>query len=359
MEVGTVLMIEKISPNLFRIEIPLPGIVLEIINVYLVKSLKRNLLIDTGLNHPESLEAILQAFELLDVDLKATDIFITHFHVDHAGLAFSLATENTTVFAGLPDTDKILNGLNWDDMFSFASLHGFPRHMMPEVKSNHPEFVFEPSQKPRLTTVGAEGTITVGEQVYKCIHTPGHTKGHLCLYEGTSRLFFSGDHILQGITPNIQLWSHHNDPLGDFLASLNRVYHMDIELVLPGHRAVFRDYREVIQALKKHHRERAAEILSILQKGNGNNSFQIASEMKWDVPYHSWDQFPAFDKWLATGEVIAHLEYLERHGLVEARPGPDQPYAYRIVGSRNLSMSAGILKKESQINEEYEFRWPI
>jgi hypothetical protein len=39
--------------------------------------------------------------------------------------------------------------------------------------------------------------------------------------------------------------------------------------------------------------------------------------MKWDLSYEHWNQFPITQKWFATGEVIAHLKYLEHLGQVQ------------------------------------------
>ena len=37
----------------------------------------------------------------------------------------------------------------------------------------------------------------------RAVHTPGHTPGHLCFAEERTGLFFSGDHVLPRISPNI------------------------------------------------------------------------------------------------------------------------------------------------------------
>jgi len=111
------------------------------------------------------------------------------------------------------------------------------------------------------------------------------------------------------------LWSDDENPLKEYLTSLDKVYNLDVKLVLPGHRSAFNNYRERIQELKRHHQTRANEVLSILQKGS-KNAFQVASQMSWDLTYKSWDLFPVPQKWFATGEAIAHLKYLEEKGKV-------------------------------------------
>lgn len=114
-----------------------------------------------------------------------------------------------------------------------------------------------------------------------CIETPGHTKGHLCLYEPEKKLLFAGDLILSGITPNISLWSHRENPLKDYLASLEKVSQLDISLALPGHRSTISNCRQRIEELKSHYRKRASEVLEIVGKEE-LDAYQVATRMTWN-----------------------------------------------------------------------------
>jgi len=105
--------------------------------------------------------------------------------------------------------------------------------------------------------------------------------------------------------------------LEEYFASLDKVSKLDIELVLPGHRSIFRNCRERIEELKQHHQKRLAEIISILERGE-KHAFQVASEMSWDILCDSWDLFPVSQKWFATGEAIAHLKYLKEKGIIKS-----------------------------------------
>jgi glyoxylase-like metal-dependent hydrolase (beta-lactamase superfamily II) len=153
----------------------------------------------------------------------------------------------------------------------------------------------------------------------------------MCLYEPNKKIFVAGDHILNDITPTIQLYSGEWNPLKEYLKSLDKVHELDIELVLPGHRSVFRHCKERIQELKHHHQKRLGEIITILKKGR-ENAFQVASQMSWDIIYDSWDLFPAFQKWFATGEAISHLKYLEEKGIVRR-----EIQRHNIIFSLNLN----------------------
>ena len=160
--------------------------------------------------------------------------------------------------------------------------------------------------------------IIAGDYRFKCVSTPGHSLGHTCLYEPNKKILVAGDHILIDITPNIQCWSDDHNPLQNYLASLDKVNDMEIDLVLPGHRRLITDHRRRIAELKEHHQRRLKEVISILGD-DPKTAYQVASQMTWDLDCDSWEQFPRAQKWFATGEAIAHLRYLEKKGFITRR----------------------------------------
>ena len=311
-------MIEELLPDLFRIEIPLPNSPLKYLNSYVIRSSERNLVIDTGLNRKECLEAMETGLREIKVDLGKTDFFITHLHADHFGLVGKLVTDTSKVFFNRPDSELIEFWDGWEPMLEYAGQNGFPKGELRNALKSHPGFKFHSQWVPELSILTDDDTIRVGEYHFRCIETPGHTKGHTCLYEAEKKLFICGDHILIDITPNIQCWSDRENPLKNYLTSLEKVRGLDVGLVLPGHRRVFKNHDKRIDELKQHHYRRIEEVLTILNT-ESKNAFQVASEMTWDIDCASWDQFPLAQKWFATGETIAHLRYLEEEGAVGFR----------------------------------------
>jgi len=81
-------MIEEISANLYKIEIPLPGSPLKALNSYVIRNTERNLIVDTGWNQKECLRTMQAGLKELGIDAGKTDFFITHLHADHFGLVF-------------------------------------------------------------------------------------------------------------------------------------------------------------------------------------------------------------------------------------------------------------------------------
>jgi glyoxylase-like metal-dependent hydrolase (beta-lactamase superfamily II) len=310
-------MIEEILANLYRIEIPLPRSPLKSLNSYVIRNAERNLIIDTGWNQEECMTAMQAGLKELGVDVRRTDFFITHLHADHFGLLSDLVTETSKIYFNQPDADRFRSGFRLDDFAHFARLNGYPESELQASLQSHPGFKFRPKQNLGFHILKEGDSLPIGDYRFRCVETPGHTSGHMCLYEPNRKVFVAGDHILNDITPNIQLWTDDRNPLEEYFDSLDKVSRLDIELVLPGHRSIFTDCRERIQELKHHHQKRLDEIVSILEKGD-KDAFRVASEMSWDIVCDSWDLFPVSQKWFATGEAIAHLKYLKEKGVIRS-----------------------------------------
>ncbi|MFC2005969.1 MBL fold metallo-hydrolase [Chloroflexota bacterium] len=310
------MMIEEILPGLYKIEVPLPGSPLKALNSYLIKDQGRFLIIDTGMNRPECMSAMSSGLEELGVDLKKTDFFITHLHADHLGLVSSLVTDTSTIYFNQPDAASVESGGDWYSRIPFADENGFREDECRKALDNHPGNRYGARGNLNFHIVKEGDEIDIGDYSFECVETPGHTRGHTCLYEPDKKLLMSGDHILIDITPNISLWSYDENPLNEYLDSLDKVYDLEIKLVLPGHRRAIDNCQGRIEELKHHHEARANEVLAILGK-DSQNAFQIASQMTWDMDYASFELFPPSQKWFAFGEAIAHLKYLEDKGKVQ------------------------------------------
>jgi len=306
-------MCEEVLPNLFRIKIPLPDSPLRYLNSYIIRESARSLIVDTGLNHTVCLEAMQSGLNRLGVDLSKIDIFITHRHIDHFGLVSKLFTGSTRIFMGRPDKVLLESWKGVGAIAAYARQNGFPENELKAVFDKHPAAQFDLGWMRQSKPLDDGDRLEIGGYHFKCMATPGHTVGHTCLYEPTKKILLAGDHILTDITPNIVCWSDGEDPLRLFLASLDKVGKLSADLVLPGHRRLIKRPADRIDELKQPHARRLAEVLSILN-GCSMNAFQIASKMTWDFVSENWEQFPATQKFFATGEAISHLRYLENAG---------------------------------------------
>jgi glyoxylase-like metal-dependent hydrolase (beta-lactamase superfamily II) len=316
-------MVDEVLENLYRVEVPLPDNPLKSLNAYIVKGGARTLVIDTGLNRPECREVLTASLDRLDVSPSSTDVFVTHFHADHLGLAFLLYEQGATIYLNQPDAERILGFFDRTQLERRAWMNGFPEEEVRTAIDNHPAFRYGVRQDVPFHSLQDGDALVVGSYHFSCLETPGHSFGHQCLYDARRKLFISGDHILGDITPNIQCWHDNWNPLEEYLFNLDRVLGLDVNLVLPGHRSIFTDFRGRINELIAHHDARNSEVISIV-KGRSMTAYEVASRMTWDIVCDSWEQFPVSQKWFAVGEAIAHLVYLSSLGTLSKQVTQDR-----------------------------------
>ncbi|MBI4266933.1 MAG: MBL fold metallo-hydrolase [Chloroflexi bacterium] len=325
-------MIDEILPNLYRIEVILPRSPLHALNSYLVKGPERFLIIDTGMNREECLSTMSSALAKLEVDLEKTDFFITHLHSDHLGLVGTLATDTSTVYfdeleAGMVNAE--MQESRWQQMSEIYLAHGFPEAELKTATDSHPGRRYGVKRHIDFRILHEGDTIEIGDYSFRSVKTPGHSPGHTCLFENKTKTLIAGDHILADITPNITHWPEMADSLGQYLLSLDKVYALEVKLVLPGHHSFMSDHRERIRQLRAHHQARLNETLAALADGV-KTAYEVAPHLTWEIECDSWAQFPAQQKWFAVGETLAHLLHLEARQKVRGESRDHQVVFSRV-----------------------------
>lgn len=319
----------QIRENLFRIEIPLPRNPLRALNAYLLKGRDKNLLIDTGFNQPECRQAMDQAIKELGFSMENTDIFITHVHSDHAGLAGYLARPGSRIFTGEYTARDVARKHDFIKRFELMIQQGGLAAMgLTQDPATHPGYRYRSDEinLNRIDMVHDGSLLQVGNFSLRCLLTSGHAPDHMCLYEENQKILFSGDHILGDITPNNTIWEIpwevKTDYLQEYLNSLAKIEALPIDLTLPAHREVIPDCHGRIAELKEHHERRLNNILDIMLD-QAMNAAQVASQMDWDLNTKDWNKFPVAQKIFATGEALSHLSHLVFKGVLvkELRAG--------------------------------------
>ena len=204
----------------------------------------------------------------------------------------------------------MVNSGNREEMFNraaeFYKTNGFPQDEIDKVMVSHPGLTYSSKKKLDYHVLIDGDTFEFDDYWFHVLETPGHSPGHLCLYEPDKKILIAGDTILFDITPNISTWIGFSDPLKTYLNSLDRLYHLDVDIVLPGHRSILGDHRKRIDEIKAHHDARLNEVLYALESRD-KNAYQIAACINWDIHYSTWESFPPVPKIFAIGSAVVYF----------------------------------------------------
>jgi glyoxylase-like metal-dependent hydrolase (beta-lactamase superfamily II) len=321
----------EITPGIYWFKLPMPSdeAGLDFVNVYVVRGNRGYLLVDSGWNTEASFATLKKGMAEIGSDVEEiSQILVTHVHPDHYGMAghvkklsgASLAMHHIEKGFIEPRYVSMESLLNQIDRLLIAN--GVPPKMIGSL--SHATVGLERYVVPTLPDITLHDgeTVTTGEFNFKVVWTPGHSSGHICLYEPERKIFLSGDHILPTITPNVSVHPQAiENPLGRYLNSLKELKRLEVELILPGHEKPFSGFQKRIDEILRHHEERNQEILAALGNKPGT-SFQVAQQVSWGFK-GSWSSLPDFHKRIAVLETLSHLEMMAASGRVDRLPGED------------------------------------
>lgn len=239
-------------------------------NTY-VLGLRDVAVLDPGPDDPGHLEAILSA-----AGGVIRWVVVTHTHRDHSPLAAVLAQRTGARLIGLPPP----NDGRQDESF----------------KPDH-----EPRDGERLE---------LGDVALTAIHTPGHASNCVCYLLEAQRLLFTGDHVLEGVSPVIL------PPDGDmsaYMDSLDKLAAYTFDEIAPGHGAVMQRGKRVVSLLRAHRVARENKVLATLEKSGAATLDALTPQVYNDVPAerHPWAKLT----------LEAHLIKLARDGRVSESLG--------------------------------------
>jgi len=285
------------------------------VNSYLIQN-RPYTLVDPGPDTEEAKSALIKGLASLGVTLSdISRIVLTHHHTDHSGLAQWLKEiTGAHVYIHQHEVRKLTSGYDfYQERLPFLREAGLPTEVLREILGD-----FDPASKPVLSQPGLE--ILHGGEVLEfdggsllTVHLPGHSNGHICLYDEASKSFLAGDFILKHITPNPNMEPDPSDfnkrlpTLSQYLDGLEALESTDISLILPGHGENINNSRDAVFKVKKHHKERMEVITSILD----GNSLSVYQLMRVLYPH-----ITGFHIYLGISEVFAHVDYLLAKGKI-------------------------------------------
>ncbi len=312
-------MIEQLHDlPLYRFELPTPFPVGPV-NVYLVTE-PEPVLVDTGPGMQETLEILERLVRKAGVRVEhLKKIVISHGHMDHYGLARTLAGRSGATIYASP-----LDGMHFSH--HYERLHDFYSAMLKqagvpeEVQRSISELFLtlrslaEPLEK--YQPVEELGPIACGTVAFEPVATPGHTPGSFCFFEPTRRILLASDNVLKNITPNPVLDQDRNSPrlrfrsLAAYLESLDRIRKLNPAIIHTGHGEPVENYPELHERILRHHEDRKKRILECLRTKE-HTVHQLSASLFPEPRTHN--------SFLAISEVFAHLDLMEDAGQVRKR----------------------------------------
>lgn len=188
--------------------IPIPGVGFDS-NVYLIIDEKK-VLVDTGTGFYADyiIKKIKEKCPLEEI----SSIILTHEHFDHTGGVDALKKFcHAEIMIHEEGAETLEGGLDWSSSF----------------------FGVE-QKRVRVDRKLREGdVIPLGEHDLIVLHTPGHSKGSICLYEEKNKSLFSGDLIFCG--GGIGRTDFYGGDLEELIQSIERIKKLDVNALYPGH----------------------------------------------------------------------------------------------------------------------------
>ncbi len=292
---------------MFELRLPIPfedGLV----NVFLFADGDEADLLDCGMNFEESVNAIRTAVKQVGAK-RIRRLVVTHIHPDHYGAAGVLAGDGLAdlylhrLEVSLVNPRYVELEHLVEEVRDYLLVNGVPE-AESDVLSNSQRALSRvvTIAEPSVRLDGAE-TIEMGRRRLRVEWTPGHSPGHICLYDATDKLLFAGDHMLPELSPNIGLHPQSTpDPLHEYLDGLRRMAAYEPRLVLPSHGRPFTDAGARAAWLVAHHLKRLDRVVEIVAGGERSG---------WEVALELWGpRDNLYEKRLALQEGLAHLQAL-------------------------------------------------
>ena len=320
------------AKGVFRLVLPLPFPGLDRVNAYLLAVDEGAVLVDCGIWDPSpaadhgyaELVAAVAACDAAVGDIRT--LVVTHTHVDHYGMAGRLVDATGCELWMHESSEDDLRvyedpGSATEDVRALLAHHGVAEDDLQELIGFEDWRSYVSSPARATKRLGDGQTLSCGGRQWTILHTPGHARSHVCLWEPQEGILISGDTLLGAITPHIDFRGDDANPLGDFLGSLERIEALEPRLVFPGHGRPFEEGAERARVIARHHDRRLGAILQVIRR-EPHTAAEITDAIFGETLLN-------FQRRMALGEALAHLAYLGASGEVERIQRDDGVVAYR------------------------------
>lgn len=305
----------NLGNGIYQIPAPLPFKSPPFVNTYAVESGDGLLLLDCGSDWEGGRNAIRKGFNTLGLSENSVHtLVVSHLHLDHVGMAGRLIEEWGCRFVMHERAEKLVD--NYNDtpgyvsrLTELGSSHGVPGSILDSIAEFQRPGYMPQIPKPDHTVVDGEAIDIANGRSLTVVHTPGHEPAHICLVDSKTGITFSGDHVLPRISPVIMYDGVIDDPLGEYLNSLQKLIDIGIGLTYPAHGSIVEQGDERARQILLHHDQRLLDMAELVRDSDTN---------AWEVMIQSFrPNLDPLQARLALLETISHLEHLRLTGRIQ------------------------------------------
>lgn len=272
-------IVKKVAEHIYQIKSSWEPQRTRASNLYLIHGDTRSLLIDAGFCNQASMEAVRRLLRQLSIPWDHLDIFVTHNHPDHAGLAAALSEKGARIFMKPEEceTCAILCSYYSDpDHSGMGLLHsyGFSQRQAKKLmeRSRAPEYRYHdyPWKGFPVTDIQAGEHLQYGEYDLEVLSLPGHTMHQMGLVERTHKWLFTSDTLskrqvltLASVQPGSQQLHIHLQTLDGLTKDFGDFW------VVPGHYNPFYGTKKAVQNTKRYFAHMLQKVGDAMEAGNG------------------------------------------------------------------------------------------
>jgi glyoxylase-like metal-dependent hydrolase (beta-lactamase superfamily II) len=287
-------------------------------------------LIDTGPNEPVSLAALEAELASIGQTVEAIElIVVTHEHLDHLGLARTIAARSGARIAGLdrlaPYTADVERAWAADRELGNELMlrHGVDREAIERQRASSERDMNVSFELDRPLEDGA--ALELRDRRLRVLHAPGHSATDTLFHDEERGILFVGDHLLAAISsnalvssrlyaaPGVPLTPVRRRALVEYVAALRATRDLELDVVLSGHGAPIVDHRALIDDRLERIDTRAERIAALLAE-RPRTVHEVALEL--------WGKLAVAQPSLTTSEVLGHTDLLVDAGrAVEVEDG--------------------------------------
>jgi len=245
---------DRVLPGVWRLRLPLPWPVVPHVNAYAIAAGSGVILVDTGMHEPGAMAQLERALDQAGLRLDHIRLVVcTHAHSDHYGLAGPIADATGCELWMHPNHAHMTRAAQdpsraFERRIEVARQSGVPIAALDRYREQNKDqgVGIERAMLPdRDLLPGVEVDTDLG--LWQVHETPGHAPSHVVLHQPDRKLLLSGDHVLGRASLYFD-YGYTPDPVGEYMASLDKVRGLDVDLILAGHGRPARDLPTHVRA---------------------------------------------------------------------------------------------------------------